>query len=1440
MSKARRDKKLLTSFFFNHRTEYQKNPKENFTIRNIFKPRNIIKMIKYIFITNLFIQLFQSNKVYLLEYNSSVITLKIIGTGTKNIFCQNTSYFGTAYYPNEVIINGVTKNEITYSYNFDRAENDVELKWDGDIIVTRYMFYRCSNISEINFSNFNTSKVSDMNGMFVACSSLTSLDLSNFDTSKVTDMDAMFYNCTSLRFLDISNFDTSQVTNMGNMFFNCPRLTSLDVSGFNTANVKGMVAMFYNCVSLPSLNILNFDTSKVTNIYAMFDNCFSLPSLNLSNFNTSQVKNMNGVFYNCKSLTSLNLSNFDTSKVEDFSGMFFGCSSLTSLNLSNFDTSNAIKIGHMFRFCSSLKSLDLSNFNTSKAEDMQAMFYNCTSLEFINISSFKTSKVKDMGFMFRFCSSLKSLDISNFDTSQSTSMKYMFSDCSSLTSLDTSNFDTSNVKNFAFMFNNCSSLTSLNLLSFDTSKISDMEHMFYNCRSLSSLDLSTFNTARVYWMDNMFEGCLYLEYINMKNFQQTVLYSYNDIFKGIPDNVVMYINSQNNAKIISKLLNSQCYTIYYSNNFEINPKKIIDGTSTCIADCNSHETYTQEYNGKCYENCPNGIISDNICKCELEKCLYCPNVPLSKVLCTQCNANYYKIENDPFNIGEYINCYKDPKGYYLDKNDLVYKKCYESCETCEIGGDNITHNCLKCNEDYSNNQTFNNYTNCYKNCSYYHYFDNNNHYHCTINSTCPNEYPTLIKDKYECFQNLVTSTEINIINSSITNTIQNLIDSYIKKETEEIPSERINHNIISQKFSTELFIKSNNITDILGNIISAYIKNETGEQSLEEIKYYDMILKNIEKIFTSEEYDTTNLENGNDDIIEIEKLLVTLTTTLNQKNNKDNSKVSTIDLALCEKLLRNNYNLSENETIFIKKLDVKQEGLKIQKIEFDVYSKLFGTTLVKLNLTVCENTKIYIHIPVNISENENLDVLNTSSGYYNDICYTTTSESGTDITLKDRKADFIEENKTVCQEDCEFIEYFYDSNKVNCECQIKPSSSSYADMKIDIKKIFENFIDFENIANLKILICFEQLFTKEGIVKNIGCYIIIIIVFIHIINIFVFYLFQMHILKIQIDILFIKNKTDKSKNVNEKQKNNSNEKPINENIGEKIGPSFKEIKKIQNMNDNSDNTHNNNKNRINLKKSKNSTTQTSIDILNSNSNKHDLIKESDNPVFSDEELNSLSYDKALIHDQRTYWQYYISLIKTKHDLIFSFYTVDFNSRIIKIDLYFNSFVMNYTVNALFFSDDTMHKIYKSNGSYDFLFQLPIIIYSTLISYALNFIQQSLALPNDDILDLKKDKSKNRINKKKKLLHKLRIKFILYFIISSIFLLFFWYYLSMFGVIYKNTQIHLLNDTLISFVISLFSPFVIYLFPGIFRIPALNTNKGDRKYLYNFSKILQWF
>ena len=111
----------------------------------------------------------------------------------------------------------------------------------------------------------------------------------------------------------------------------------------------------------------------------------------------------------------------------------------------------------------------------------------------------------------------------------------------------------------------------------------------------------------------------------------------------------------------------------------------------------------------------------------------------------------------------------------------------------------------------------------------------------------------------------------------------------------------------------------------------------------------------------------------------------------------------------------------------------------------------------------------------------------------------------------------------------------------------------------------------------------------------------------------------------------------------------------------------------------------------------------------------------------------------------------------------------------------------------------MHKIYQSKGEFDFEAQIPIIVYSYIISALLNIPINFFSLSNSSIINLKQNKSEINIMKRTKYLEKkLKAKFILFFIISFLFLSFFWYYISIFCVIYKNTQIHLLKDTLMSF------------------------------------------
>ena len=258
-------------------------------------------------------------------------------------------------------------------------------------VNTNSMFNGCSNLTSLDLSGFDTSKVTNMGSMFRDCSKLISLDLSGWNTSKVATMGYMFYGCSNLTSLDLSEWDTSMVTTMINMFYGCSKLTSLDLSGWDTSKVTIMSSIFYNCSGLTSLDLSGWDTSKVTNMANMFSGCSRLTSLDLSGFNTSKVTNMGYMFQYCSSLTSLDLSEWDTSSLTNTSYMFRDCSNLTSLDLSGFNTSKVTNMGYMFLECSRLTSLDLSSFITSDTVDTDGIFGNCTGLTEIKWVNWKSS-----------------------------------------------------------------------------------------------------------------------------------------------------------------------------------------------------------------------------------------------------------------------------------------------------------------------------------------------------------------------------------------------------------------------------------------------------------------------------------------------------------------------------------------------------------------------------------------------------------------------------------------------------------------------------------------------------------------------------------------------------------------------------------------------------------------------------------------------------------------------------------------------------------------------------------------------------------------------------------------------------------------------------------------------------------------------------------------
>ena len=473
----------------------------------------------------------------------------------------------------------------------------------------------------------------------------------------------------------------NQIESTEKMFYGLNNIIQIDLSEFDASNVKSFAYMFYQCSNLEIINFGNINTSSVEDMQYLFYRCSKLISLDLSNFDTSKVTNMLRLIYQCSNLEKINFGNINTSSVENMQSLIYHCTKLTSLDLSSFDTSNAKNMAFMFYYDSSLKYLDLSNFNTSKATTIELMFCGCRSLIYLNMYSFKFINSVNKNRVFnsmppnaKYCVNDEATELFLFDNQRK-------SDCS----------DICFQKNVIFFpsYNNCS-----NPCSDVKNKYKYNNICYKECPVNTYILLSDLNkddrkecydkTPQGYYLDKadkMYKKC----FNNCK-------YCYGEGNETI-NNCKECINNYtffNGAKYINNCYLSCEYFYYFDESNEYHCvescfgyyNKTIKDEKKCIDNCNKDDSYKYEYNNTCYQQCLNDT---------------------------------YLLEDNQNN-----QCYSEaPEGYYLDKENKIYKKCYESCSKCGIGGNETNNNCEKCNIGFSFYKNPLNTTNCYKTCTYY-------------------------------------------------------------------------------------------------------------------------------------------------------------------------------------------------------------------------------------------------------------------------------------------------------------------------------------------------------------------------------------------------------------------------------------------------------------------------------------------------------------------------------------------------------------------------------------------------------------------------------------------------------------------------------------------------------------------------------------------------
>ena len=155
----------------------------------------------------------------------------------------------------------------------------------------------------------------------------------------------------------------------------------------------------------------------------------------------------------------------------------------------------------------------------------------------------------------------------------------------------------------------------------------------------------------------------------------------------------------------------------------------------------------------------------------------------------------------------------------------------------------------------------------------------------------------------------------------------------------------------------------------------------------------------------------------------------------------DYNNISLIDFGECEKILKEHYSLNY---LIIFKTDIKVNDSYPTKVDYEIYSP---KTKQKLELSLCENTKIDIYVPTsldnytydlyNSANKYGYDIFNENNSFYKDLCTPFTSQDGTDILLYDRQIHYYNNSIPLCESNCVYQSFDNTNKKAKCQCQIK-------------------------------------------------------------------------------------------------------------------------------------------------------------------------------------------------------------------------------------------------------------------------------------------------------------------------------------------------------------------------------------------------------------------
>ena len=674
--------------------------------------------------------------------------------------------------------------------------------------------------------------------------------------------------------------------------------------------------------------------------------------------------------------------------------------------------------------------------------------------------------IYDYSKMFSGCSNITEIDLSSIEGENANNFSNMFENCFSLTSIIFPYSEITTATDMSFMFSNCYQLSSLNLIYFKTISVTNMEYMFSGCKSLKYLTLSSFSLSQVINIAGMFSNCESLEVIPLSNLGSSSIQNMSNLFYGCSSVKSLYLVNFDTRNVIS---------------FE---KMFMNCISLLSLNIPNFDTSNIQSMNKMFYNCTS-LESLNLS-----------------------NFNTIQVQDmtDMFSFCKNLT-YIDLKNF--EETNLQY-----------FTGifDNTPVKMTFCLNETKNPRIFAQITNTKPNSTIKCPYNLVSFPPTTIISTI-NDIPKIstinIIPKISTIPLIPTPSIISALSSipeiiSTTETLESMTNPEIL-----ITSQRAKYT----EYNIEMSTIQEETNEILNNysFSTNFFKNFENIQDNDEI--YDIILEYILPNFSPENKMYQIIEGKNSLIYQLSNYRIQL--ELIKNKSIDNNNLSHIDLDLCEKLLKDEYNIDDKDDLIIL---IYEKRSNIRPLEKNVKLEIFEPyNKTKLNSSICHNTSIKLYVKMELGENVKklseqikeygYDMFNINDPFYQDICTPYKTQNSTDILLIDR-IDYIYNNEdTKCQGNCQFSEYNLETKYMSCKCNIDTNITENKNDKFPAKKLYESFYDVLKYSNYKIFKCYKLVFNKKLILKNVGGMIIIFYYLIHIVCFIIFLVLKENPLK---------------------------------------------------------------------------------------------------------------------------------------------------------------------------------------------------------------------------------------------------------------------------------------------------------------------------------------